>query len=341
MADRTYDVVAIGNALVDVLDHVDEPTLAAWGVTKGIMQLIDVERARELYGLMDRAVALSGGSAANTAAGLALLGSQTAYIGKVRDDDLGQVFADDLHNLGVDYPTVRMATGAAPETGRSLILITPDGERSMNTYLGASEFLTPDDIDADCVTHTDWLFLEGYRFDGPDSQVAYRQAAGLCRAAGGRVALSLSDPFCIKRHREAFVDLIRTGSDMVIGNREEFKVLYEVTTLEEVKARAAQESALIVCTCSEDGVLLIEKGSISHVAAPRTAIVDATGAGDQFAAGFLHGLCAGRTLDDAARLGCSMAAATIVRVGARPDRATVAGLGTCHRAVAKEMPWAR
>jgi len=327
MADRKYNVVSIGNALVDVLDHVDESTLGERGVTKGIMQLIDVTRAREIYGLMSRAVVeRSGGSAANTVAGLALLGSRTAYIGKVKDDHLGQIFTDDLHGLGVDFSTVKLAESAGLETGRSLILITPDGERSMNTYLGAAEFLTPDDIDAECVAHTYWLFLEGYRFDGPDSQVAYRHAAQICRQAGGQVALSLSDPFCIERHREAFVDLIRTDSDMVVGNREEFMALYEVTTLGEVMARAIQESALIACTCSEDGVLLIDNGTISTVAAIQTAIVDATGAGDQFAAGFLHGICAGLGREDSAQLGCRMAAATIARIGARPDRDEIAGL---------------
>jgi len=327
MADRKYNVVSIGNALVDVLDHVDESTLGERGVTKGIMQLIDVTRAREIYGLMSRAVVeRSGGSAANTVAGLALLGSRTAYIGKVKDDHLGQIFTDDLHGLGVDFSTVKLAESAGLETGRSLILITPDGERSMNTYLGAAEFLTPDDVDAECVANTDWLFLEGYRFDGPDSQVAYRQAAQICRQAGGQVALSLSDPFCIERHREAFADLIRTGSDMVVGNHEEFMALYEVTTLGEVMARAIQESALIACTCSEDGVLLIDNGTISTVAAIQTAIVDATGAGDQFAAGFLHGICAGLGREDSAQLGCRMAAATIARIGARPDRDEIAGL---------------
>jgi len=327
MADRKYNVVSIGNALVDVLDHVDESTLGERGVTKGIMQLIDVTRAREIYGLMSRAVVeRSGGSAANTVAGLALLGSRTAYIGKVKDDHLGQIFTDDLHSLGVDFSTVKLAESAGLETGRSLILITPDGERSMNTYLGAAEFLTPDDVDAECVANTDWLFLEGYRFDGPDSQVAYRQAAQICRQAGGQVALSLSDPFCIERHREAFVDLIRTGSDMVVGNHEEFMALYEVTTLGEVMARAIQESALIACTCSEDGVLLIDNGTISTVAAIQTAIVDATGAGDQFAAGFLHGICTGLGREDSAQLGCRIAAATIARIGARPDRDEIAGL---------------
>jgi len=327
MADRKYNVVSIGNALVDVLDHVDESTLGERGVTKGIMQLIDVTRAREIYGLMSRAVVeRSGGSAANTVAGLALLGSRTAYIGKVKDDHLGQIFTDDLHGLGVDFSTVKLAESAGLETGRSLILITPDGERSMNTYLGAAEFLTPGDVDAGCVANKDWLFLEGYRFDGPDSQVAYRQAAQICRQAGGQVALSLSDPFCIERHREAFVDLIRTGSDMVVGNHEEFMALYEVTTLGEVMARAIQESALIACTCSEDGVLLIDNGTISTVAAIQTAIVDATGAGDQFAAGFLHGICAGLGREACAQLVCRMAAATIARIGARPDRDEIAGL---------------
>jgi len=327
MADRKYNVVSIGNALVDVLDHVDESTLGERGVTKGIMQLIDVTRAREIYGLMSRAVVeRSGGSAANTVAGLALLGSRTAYIGKVKDDHLGQIFTDDLHGLGVDFSTVKLAESAGLETGLSWILITPEGGRSMNTYLGAAEFLTPDDVDAECVANTDWLFLEGYRFDGPDSQVAYRQAAQICRQAGGRVALSLSDPFCIERHREAFADLIRTGSDMVVGNHEEFMALYEVTTLGEVMARAIQESALIACTCSEDGVLLIDNGTISTVAAIQTAIVDATGAGDQFAAGFLHGICAGLGREDSAQLGCRIAAATIARIGARPDRDEIAGL---------------
>ncbi|MCY4259873.1 MAG: adenosine kinase [Rhodobacteraceae bacterium] len=323
MIGKKYDVVSVGNAIVDVLGHVDESFLTVHGVTKGVMQLVDITRARKLYNLMSGAVERSGGSAANTAAGLALLGSRTAYIGKVKDDFLGRIFTGDLHGLGVDFTTTKLVGSAAEETGRSMILITPDGERSMNTYLGASEFLSPEDIDEESVTATNWLFLEGYRFDGPDSQAAYRYASRVCRRAGGRVAISLSDPFCIERHREAFQDLIRNNADMVIGNQEEFMALYEVTSLPAVVSRAVCEAILIVCTCSGDGVLVIENNASIKVDAIPTDIVDATGAGDQFAAGFLHGHCAGLGHADSAQIGCRMAAATISHIGPRPYREDV------------------
>ena len=316
---RKFDVVAIGNALVDVLAHVDDAFLDQHGIKRGIMQLVDLGRARELYAIMDDASEKCGGSAANTAVGMALLGSRAAFIGKIRDDALGQVFVDDLTRLATDYHTARLPAHSNLETGRSMILVSPDGERSMSTYLGATEFLTPEDVDPEMVGNTNWLFLEGYRLDGPDSEEAYRSAVKTCKRAGGKVAITLSDPLCIERHRETFRDLIDRGTDLVIGNRDEFKSLYMVATLDQVLDLAVRENAMMVCTLSDKGVVVCNQGTVQRINAASTRAVDTTGAGDQFAAGYLHGMNSGIGIVGAAELGCKMAEMTISQLGARPD----------------------
>lgn len=318
MAKR-YDVVGIGNALVDILAHTDDAFLERMGVEKGIMQLIDTERAAELYGEMGPAIEVSGGSAANTIAGLAALGQSTAYVGKVKDDQLGAIFAHDLRAQGADYETPLAPRDAAFETGRSMVLVSPDGERSMNTYLGASERLGPSDIDEAQMAAAAWVYLEGYRFDGPDSHDAFAKAVQACRGAGGRVSVTLSDPFCVERHRDAFRDLVRDHIDLLFANEHELKSLYQVEDLDEAMALAAAEIDIVVCTVAEKGAYAVANGERVHAPAVATEVVDATGAGDLFAAGFMHGLLTGHPLLTCTQMGCVAAAEVISHIGARPQ----------------------
>ncbi|HEU0221064.1 MAG TPA: adenosine kinase, partial [Paracoccaceae bacterium] len=222
---KEFQVVGIGNALVDVLTHVEDGFLAEHGVQKGIMQLIGMERARELYAHMGPAVEISGGSGANTVAGLAALGLRTAYVGKVKEDQLGQIFAHDLRAQGAVYRTALARRDHPAETGRCMVLVSPEGERSMNTYLGVSEFLAPADIDEATMAGTEWLYLEGYRFDGPESHEAFAKAIAACRGAGGRVSVTLSDPFCVERHRDAFRRMVREHIDLLFANEHELVAL--------------------------------------------------------------------------------------------------------------------
>ena len=316
---KKYDVVTIGNALVDVLAHVDDAFLIHNNIIKGIMQLIDLARGRELYSLMNNASELCGGSAANTAAGLAMLGNKVAFIGKIKDDGIGKVFAHDIHSLGCHYSTQMLPHNSELETGRSMVLVTPDGERSMNTYLGAAEQLVPDDIDESLIKNTDWVFLEGYRFDGPDSQKAYREATRCCRSTGGKVAISLSDPFCVERHHHAFRELILTGIDLLLCNKAELLAMYKTESLSIALEHVGNDVPLAVCTMGEKGAIAIENTEMYTIDPVPTMIVDATGAGDQFAAGFLHGYIMGLNVVDASKLGCAMASRTIDQIGARPD----------------------
>ncbi|HUF56170.1 MAG TPA: adenosine kinase [Thermohalobaculum sp.] len=318
---KRYDAVGIGNAIVDVLGRVDDAFLEANGVEKGVMTLIDTRRAAALYDAMGPAREVSGGSAANTIAGLGMLGARAAYVGKVRDDQLGRIFAHDIRAIGVDFETpMAPAEGGEEETGRCLVLVTPDGERSMNTYLGVSAHLAPSDIDRDLVADAAWLFLEGYRFDGPDSQQAMRAAVRAARDAGGRVALTLSDPFCVERHLDAFRAMVRDDVDLLCANEAELRALYRTDDLERCMETAAGEVAQVACTVGPDGAWMLEGEGRTHVPAVPAERVDATGAGDLFAAGLLAGLAAGRDLVTAGRMGCVAAAEIIGHIGARPER---------------------
>ena len=229
---KRYDVVGVGNALVDVLSHCDDSFLDANGVEKGIMTLIDTDRAKELYGAMGPAQEVSGGSAANTIAGIAMLGGKTAYVGKVRDDQLGQIFAHDIRAIGADFETFGPASDEL-ETGRCMVLVSPDGERSMSTYLGMSESLGPDDIDTAMMGDTNWLYLEGYRFDGAQSVAAFDKAIAACKTGGGKVSITLSDPFCVDRHRDAFRALIANHTSLLFANEHELMSLYQTEELDE------------------------------------------------------------------------------------------------------------
>jgi sugar/nucleoside kinase (ribokinase family) len=318
---KRFHVTGIGNAMVDILARVEDAFLTANGVHKGIMQLIDAGRAIELYGRMGPAREVSGGSAANTIAGLGMLGARAAYVGKVRDDQLGAIFAHDIRSLGVSFDTP-MAPKAleGEETGRCMVLVTPDGERSMNTYLGVSAQLSPADIDAQAMAQTEWVYLEGYRFDGFDSQEAFHKAIAAAKGAGGRVSITLSDPFCIERHRDAFRRMVREDIDLLFANEHELVALYQTDTLEAAMAEARREVATTACTIGPRGVHIVTPEEIRTVPAAPMARVDATGAGDLFAAGFLYGLTHGRDLETCGRMGCLAAGEVISHIGARPEQ---------------------
>ena len=315
---KTFQVVGIGNAMVDVISHASEEALARLGVQKGIMQLIDMPRAVQLYGSIGPAEEVSGGSAANTIAGVARLGGRTAYVGKVKDDQLGAIFAHDLRAQGAVYETPLAPRTAEQETGRCIILVTPDGERSMNTYLGVTEFLTPADIDEAQIAQAEWIYLEGYRFDGPESHEAFAKAIAAAKAAGGRVSLTLSDPFCVERHRDAFRKMIREDVDLLFANRAELMSMYKCDFPDAMRAAAAEVS-IVAATESEKGAHVLWDGQHRHVPAVPTRIVDATGAGDLFAGAFLWGMTEGYGLETCGRMGCVAASEIISHIGARPQ----------------------
>ncbi|HEV8035677.1 adenosine kinase [Yoonia sp.] len=316
---KKYQVVGIGNAMVDVLARAEDAFLAEAGVEKGIMQLIDMDRAVDLYSRVGPAKEISGGSAANTIAGIAHLGGRTAYVGKVKDDQLGAIFAHDLRAQGAGYDTKMAPKSEEAETGRCIVLVTPDGERSMNTYLGVTEFLSADDIDEAQMAEAEWIYLEGYRFDGPDSHAAFAKAVAACKGAGGRVSLTLSDPFCIERHRDAFRDMIRDHVDLLFCNRAEMRSMYQTEDFDAALAQAASEVTIVACTDSENGVHVLAEGQRWHVPAVPTQIVDATGAGDLFAGAFLWGLTNGHDLQTCAMMGNVAASEVISHIGARPE----------------------
>jgi len=316
---KKFQVVGIGNAMVDVLARADDSFLAEAGIGKGIMQLIDMPRAVDLYSRIGPAKEISGGSAANTIAGVAHLGGRTAYVGKVKDDQLGAIFAHDLRAQGAVYET-RLAPKDAPqETGRCIVVVTPDGERSMNTYLGVTEFLEPSDIDPEMMAQADWIYLEGYRFDGPESHAAFAKAIAACKGAGGRVSITLSDPFCVERHRDAFRRMIRDDVDLLFCNRAEMLSMYQTMDFDAALTQAAAEVEIVACTDSEHGAHILSRGTRWHAPAVPTSIVDATGAGDLFAGAFLWGLAQGYDLETCGRMGNVAASEVISHIGARPE----------------------
>jgi sugar/nucleoside kinase (ribokinase family) len=315
---RDLDVIGIGNALVDVLCHESETFLDRHGLAKGTMHLIDEARARALYDAMGPAVEISGGSAANTIVGVASFGGRAHYVGKVRNDQLGEVFSHDLKAVGVHY-TTPMATNG-PSTGRCLIVVTPDAQRTMNTYLGASTQLGPADIDAGLIARGRILYLEGYLFDQPAAQEAFRAAAGFAHAAGRKVALTLSDPFCVDRHRAAFVDLVERHVDVLFANEVEICALYEANDFDAALQQVRRHCEIAALTRSERGSVVVAGGEVHVIDAQKVdAVVDTTGAGDLYASGFLFGLSRGMDLPACGRLGSLAAAEVISHVGARPQ----------------------
>ncbi len=313
-----YQVVGIGNAIVDVLAQADDVFLDLMGITKGIMQLVERERAETLYAAMKDRAEVPGGSVANTLAGLGKLGMSTAFIGRVREDALGRFYARSLTHEGTDFPNPPVA-GADLPTSRSMIFVSPDGERSMNTYLGISSEVGPGDVDDAVAGQTDYLFLEGYLFDKDKGKEAFLKAAQACHKGGGKAGIALSDPFCVDRHRADFRRLVRDEMDFVIGNIHEWASLYQTEDLEAALAQAQADCGTVVCTRSGDGVIVIRGGERAEVPVQKVIPVDATGAGDQFAAGFLYGLATGQSMERAARMGIVAAREVIGHVGARPQ----------------------
>lgn len=317
MADCAFDVAGIGNAIVDVLSHADDAKLQALGLSKGVMTLIDAGQAEAIYGQMGPGVECSGGSVANSIAGLAALGGKGAYIGKVKDDQLGQVFRHDLRSLGVAFDTAAANDGAA--TARCLILVTPDAQRTMQTFLGACVALGPDDIDETVIANAKVTYLEGYLWDPPQAKEAFRKAARIAHEAGRKVALSLSDPFCVDRHRAEFLELLADHVDIVFANEAEITSLYQ-TDFDDALRQVRGHCDIAAITRSEKGSVVISGDQVVvQGAEPVSQVVDTTGAGDLYAAGFLYGLTQGRDLGTAARLGGICAAEIISHVGARPE----------------------
>jgi sugar/nucleoside kinase (ribokinase family) len=312
-----FDVVGIGNALVDVIAHATDDFLRSHDLRKGAMTLIETERAVELYGALDSAVEMSGGSAANTMCGVASLGGSAAYIGKVNGDDLGEVFGHDLRAVGVVFRG-RSHELTTP-TGRCVIVVTPDAERTMNTYLGVSSFLNVDDVDDDAVADGKVLYMEGYLFDRDDAKAAFRHAASVAHRHQRLVSLTLSDSFCVDRHRADFRSLVRDDVDLLFGNEEEILALYEVDAFDEAIARVRDECALAAITRGAAGCVVVTEGELIEVpAVPVDNVLDTTGAGDLFAAGFIHGLTSGLDLAECGHRGAIAAAEVISHVGPRP-----------------------
>ncbi len=316
---KKYQVVGIGNSIVDVLSHVEDAFLAENGIEKGIMTLIDLERAAAIYAITGPSTEISGGSAANTIAGIAQLGQRTAYVGKVKDDQLGAIFAHDLRAQGATYEVPLAPASHEAETGRCMVMVSPDGERSMNTYLGVSEFLTVDDIDEGMMAQAEWIYLEGYRFDGPESHAAFAKAIAACKGAGGRVSLTLSDPFCVERHRDAFREMIKEHVDLLFCNEHELRAMYQDEDLGVALRLAAGEVDTVACTVGPKGAYIWRDGKETHAPADKVQLVDATGAGDLFAAGFFFGELNGYDTLTTGRMGCVAAGEIISHIGARPQ----------------------
>lgn len=314
----TVDVVGIGNALVDVLSLEDHSFVQAQGLTPGSMTLIDEDRAKELYELMNAGIEISGGSAANTMVGIASFGGRAQYLGKVHDDQLGQVFAHDLRSTGVIYDVPFTQTG--PATGSCLVLVTPDGQRTMNTFLGASTQFAEADVDQHAIEHAKVLYLEGYLFDDEQSQHAFRVAAEYAHNAGRKVAVTLSDGFCVDRHRKAFLDLFEDHVDIVFANKDELCSLYETNDFDAAVESMSEERVIAAITRSELGSIIVNGNETVEVAAHKVdEVVDTTGAGDLYAAGFLYGFCSGLDFATCGELGSLAAAEVISHVGARPQ----------------------
>ncbi|MFC5386705.1 adenosine kinase [Aquamicrobium segne] len=313
-----YDVLCIGNAIVDIIAQSDEGFLAENSIVKGAMNLIDAGRAQALYERMGAAIEASGGSAGNTAAGIASFGGRVAFSGKVADDHLGSVYAHDIRALGVAFDTKPLI--GTPPTARCLIFVTPDGERSMNTYLGACVEFGPQDLEPEKLATSKLVYFEGYLWDPPRAKEAMREAAHLAHEAGREVAMTLSDSFCVDRYRDEFLDLMRSRTvDIILANDHEIKALYQTASFDAALEALRKDCKLAAVTCSDKGSVIIQGDETVRVAAlPVAQLVDTTGAGDLYAAGFLFGYTQGRTLDVCGRLGSLAASLVIQQVGPRP-----------------------
>ncbi|MBE7635804.1 adenosine kinase [Sneathiella sp. P13V-1] len=319
MTHTRFDTTCIGNAIVDVISKVDDAFLEREQLVKNSMNLIDEARAEELYGHMGAAVEISGGSAGNTAAGVASLGGSSNYIGKVKDDQLGAIFAHDIRALGVNFETTKAADG--PATARSFILVTPDAHRTMNTYLGACVELSPEDINPEEIASSQVTYMEGYLWDPEGGKAAFRKAADISHEAGQRVSLTLSDSFCVDRYRNEFKEFINGGVDILFANEDEIKSLYQTDDLAAAIDAVRGQVELACVTRSAEGSVIIEGDTSIEIAADTSIeVVDTTGAGDLYAAGFLYGFTNGRSLAESGAIASIAAAEVISHVGARPEK---------------------
>ena len=319
MASARYDVLGIGNAIVDVLARTEDDFLVKQGMNKGAMALIDEARAQAIYDAMGPAVEISGGSAANTIVGLASLGGRGAFVGRVKSDDLGHAFSHDIRAAGVSFTTSPATSG--PSTGRCYVLVTPDGERTMNTYLGAAQDLHPADIDEGMIASSAIIYLEGYLWDPKNAKDAFLKAAKVAHQSERKVALSLSDAFCVDRWRDEFLQLMRSGTvDLIFANEGELQSLYQTSDFDSAVKALRDDIDIAVVTRSEKGCLVIGPDGTEAVPAfPVEKVVDTTGAGDLFAAGFLSGLARGADDRTCGRLGALAAGEVIQHLGARPE----------------------
>ncbi len=316
---KSYKVVGIGNAIIDILAYVDDEFIKKNNIKKGVMNLISSERSKELLKGIKISKKVAGGSAANTIVGLSQLGLDTSYIGKVNNDLLGEFFINELNKNHVTYNNLNKIILNNLATGHCIVLVTPDGERTMNTYLGITEFLSKDDLDIDILNNCEWIYLEGYRYDGVDSQLAFELAINETKKSMGKIALSLSDPFCVDRHRKKFLDIIENGIDLIFCNEKELMSLTEESNLNSALKKCTEYSCEVVCTVAEKGVMIKKEVSWINVPTDRVKIVDTTGAGDLFATGYLYGILNGHNPERSAFFANQCAGQVIQILGCRLD----------------------
>ncbi len=323
---KSFHVVGIGNAIIDILAYVSDDFLAKNQIKKGVMNLINYERSRELYRQISATKKVAGGSAANTMVGLSQLGLKTSYFGKVCNDEFGKLFTDDLNLNDVEYNLSKKSDSSNLSTGHCIVLVTPDGERTMNTYLGVTEFLSKDDLNLNILQNCAWLYLEGYRYDGIDSQKAFEIAINLSKKGGGKVALSLSDPFCVQRHRKKFINIMNNGVDLVFCNEKELISLTGKTDLYAALQSSSDFPCKVICTVAERGVYIKHNGSWINISTNNVKIKDTTGAGDLFATGFLYGVLSGNEDPLSCEFANKCAGEVIRTLGCRLDKKQLLGL---------------
>ncbi len=317
---KKYSVSAIGNAMLDLVCEVPDEFLTQEGISKGVMNLVSRERSNYILKSVQPIKETAGGSAANTISTLAKLGLKTGYIGKIADDPKGKVFKKDLLDNSIIYNTEFLDRNYTEATGKCIVLITPDKERTMNTYLGATEFLTAIDIDEELIAQSEWLYLEGYRFDGQKSKEAFYKAIEIARKNNTKVAITLSDRFCVDRHRSDFIHLLNESADMVFCNEDELKSLYQIQDIQKAQEFITDSISCLACTCAERGAYLFHGKSIRQISTNRVSVVDTTGAGDSFAAGFLYGLSKNFTFDKCATFGNVIASEVLKVYGPRVEK---------------------
>ena len=323
---KSYKVVGIGNAIIDILAYVDDEFIKKNNIKKGVMNLISSDRSKELLKGIKISKKVAGGSAANTIVGLSQLGLDTSYIGKVNNDPLGEFFINELNKNQVTFNNLNKIIFNNLATGHCIVLVTPDGERTMNTYLGITEFLSKDDLDIDILNNCEWIYLEGYRYDGVDSQLAFELAINETKKSRGKIALSLSDPFCVDRHRKKFLDIIENGIDLIFCNEKELMSLTEESNLNSALKKCAKYSCEVVCTVAEKGVMIKKEVSWINVPTDRVKIVDTTGAGDLFATGYLYGIINGHDSERSAFFANQCAGQVIQILGCRLDSQKLSNL---------------